>query len=275
MCSVQSVSRRRIRLVATDLDGTIVREDGSVSPGTLAAFDDAMAAGIRVVFVTGRPPRWMTGVTQATGHRGIAVCANGAYVYDLHTEQIVQTYPLDIRSARAAADRLQRVLPTPAFAIETADGFGHEPAYEARWKVEPLLSVGPVQELIDRPVAKLLVRDESLDGDRMLALARPALRDVAEVTHSNVNDCLLEVSALGVSKATTLEKLADSWGINADEVVAFGDMPNDLEMLRWAGSGYAMANSHPDVLAAVSLRAPTIHDDGVARVLQTLLASAP
>ncbi len=267
--------RRRIRLVATDLDGTIVREDGTVSPRTLTAFDEVMAAGIRVVFVTGRPPRWMSGVTEATGHRGVAVCANGAYVYDLQTEQIVKTFPLDISSALTAAERLQRVLPSPAFAIETADGFGHEPAYEARWKVDPLLSIGPVRELIDRPVAKLLVRDESLDGDRMLTLARPALRDVAEVTHSNVNDCLLEVSALGVSKATTLQKLADSWGIDAAEVVAFGDMPNDLEMLQWAGSGYAMANSHPDVLAAVSLRAPAIHDEGVARVLQTLLACAP
>jgi hydroxymethylpyrimidine pyrophosphatase-like HAD family hydrolase len=102
------------------------------------------------------------------------------------------------------------------------------------------------------------------------------LRQVAEVTHSNVNDCLLEVSAPGVSKATTLARLAASWDIAAAEVMAFGDMPNDLEMLRWAGEGYAMTNSHPEVLASVRLFAPTIHEDGVAQVLERLLeTSAP
>jgi len=260
-----------IRLVATDLDGTIVHADGSVSPRTLAAFEEATAAGIRVVFVTGRPPRWMAGIAAATGHHGLAVCANGAYVYDLREGSIVETFAMAADSARQAVDRLRAVMPSSAFGIETADGFGRELAYQARWKVDRLLAVGPIHDLLVRPVAKLLVRDESLDGDAMLKLARPVLRNVAEVTHSNVNDCLLEVSALGVSKATTLARLAMSWGISPAEVVAFGDMPNDVDMLRWAGTGYAMANAHPEVLAAVTNVAPTIYQDGVAVVLEALL----
>jgi Cof subfamily protein (haloacid dehalogenase superfamily) len=260
-----------IRLVATDLDGTIVHHDGSVSARTLAAFDAAAGAGIRVIFVTGRPPRWMAGIAEVTGHRGLAVCANGAYVYDLRAESIVESYPMSAANARRAVDQLRGVMPRSAFGIETGDGFGHERAYEARWKVDSLLAVGPIHDLLDRPVAKLLVRDETLDGDTMLQLARPVLRDVAEVTHSNVNDCLLEVSALGVSKATTLARLAEVWGIAASEVVAFGDMPNDVDMLRWAGSGYAMADAHSEVLAAVDNVAPTIHQDGVAQVLESLL----
>ncbi|HVQ18091.1 MAG TPA: HAD-IIB family hydrolase, partial [Actinomycetes bacterium] len=228
-----------IRLIATDLDGTIVHDDGSVSVRTLDALAAAEQRGIRVVFVTGRPPRWMAPVARATGHHGLAVCANGAYVYDLHEEVVTQTFAMTAASALAAVDRLVPLLPQAAFAIETTDGFAHEPRYEPRWAVHPLLAVGPITSLIDRPVAKLLVRDESLDGDTMLERARPALRDIAEVTHSNVNDCLLEVSALGVSKATTLAWLAEQWGITREEVVAFGDMPNDLDMLRWAGLGYA------------------------------------
>lgn len=261
-----------IRLIATDLDGTIVHDDGSVSVRTLAAFTAAMAAGVRVVFVTGRPPRWMAEVAEATGHRGLAVCANGAYVYDLHKESIVETFAMSAETARLVVDRVRGVMPESAFGIETADGFGHEPAYKARWKVDPLLAIGPIHDLLDRPVAKLLIRDESLDGDTMLLRARPVLLHLAEVTHSNVNDCLLEVSALGVSKASTLARLAASWGIGQDEVVAFGDMPNDVEMLRWAGTGYAMANAHPEVLAAVDNLAGTIHEDGVAEVLESLLA---
>jgi hypothetical protein len=260
-----------IRLIATDLDGTIVHGDGSVSARTLAVFEAAAAAGVRIVFVTGRPPRWMAEVADVTGHRGIAICANGAYVYDLRTENVVETFAMTAENARLAVDLLRGAMPSSTFGIETADGFGHEPAYQPRWHVQPLLAIAPIHELLDRPVAKLLVRDESLDGDTMLRRARPVLQEVAEVTHSNVNDCLLEVSALGVSKATTLARLAAQWGVSRDEVVAFGDMPNDLDMLRWAGSGYAMRNAHPEVLAAVDLVAAPIEDDGVAEVVEALL----
>ena len=262
-----------IRLIATDLDGTIVHEDGSVSERTLSAFASAIGAGVKVVFVTGRPPRWMAEVAEVTGHRGLAICANGAYVYDLHAEAIVETRAMTPETARSAVDQLRVVMPDSAFGVETPDGFGHEKEYAPRWDVNPLLTVAPVEELLDRPLAKLLVRDQTLDGDTMLQRARPVLKGIAEVTHSNVNDCLLEISALGVSKASTLARLAEFWAIDASEVVAFGDMPNDLEMLQWAGRGYAMANAHHEVLAKAGNVAPTIHDDGVAEVLNQLLAS--
>ena len=263
-------------LIATDLDGTIVHADGSVSDQTLAAFDKAAAAGVRVVFVTGRPPRWMAEVSEATGHRGIAICANGAYVDDMEFEEVTETFAMSPDVALAAADALRGVLPQPAFAVETLDGFGRESTYLPRWDVNPILAVAPIKELLDRPLAKLLVRDETLSGDEMLRRAKPVLVDLVEVTHSNVNDCLLEMSRLGVSKATTLAKLAADWGVDQEDVAAFGDMPNDLEMIRWAGHGYAMANSHPDVLAAADSIAPTIHEDGVATTVDALLrASAP
>lgn len=256
--------------MATDLDGTIVRHDGSISPRTRAALTAVQDAGIRVVFVTGRPPRWMHSVAEQTGHRGLAVCANGAYVYDLHSEAVVEQFPLSVEAALAAVRAVRSVLPQAAFGVESLDGFSHDERYTPRWDVGSP-RIAPVEALLDRPIAKLLVRDEESDGDTMLARARPALDGLADVTHSNVNDCLLEVSAHGVSKATTLEKLATKWGVRHDEVIAFGDMPNDVAMLRWAGLGYAVADAHAEVLAAVDHVTAGVEDDGVASVVERLL----
>ena len=108
-------------------------------------------------------------------------------------------------------------------------------------------------------------------GDDMLNAVTPALDSVVEVTHSNVHDSLLELSAPGVNKATTLAILAERWGIDRADVVAFGDMPNDVELLRWAGLSYAVGDAHPLALEAADKRAPSIADDGVAQVVERLL----
>ena len=262
-----------MRLVATDLDGTIVRRDGTVSARTVAALAAVEDAGIPLVLVTGRPPRWMRPVVEATGHHGVAICANGGVVFDLHTERILEAFLLPSDAGQEAVRRIRAVMPGAAFAVETGAGFAHDPDYRPRWASVPPLRVAPAEELVAVPVVKLLVRDEDSDGDAMLALARAALHGLVEVTHSNPQDCLLEISAPGVSKATTLARVAAEHGVEAADVVAFGDQPNDLPMLSWAGTGYAVANAHPDVLAAVPLHTGSVEDDGVAQVLENLLAS--
>jgi Cof subfamily protein (haloacid dehalogenase superfamily) len=260
------------RLIATDLDGTIVHADGSVSSRTMAALNRAMDAGVRVVFVTGRPPRWMHVVAVETGHTGIGICANGAYVYDMKTEQVVETFAMTAATATEAVRRVREVLPQAAFGMESLSGFAHDENYHPRWNPEPLIGVGAIENFLTDTVAKVLVRAEGTPGDDMLAAVAPVLDGVVEVTHSNVNDSLLELSAPGVNKATTLARLAERWGIGPQEVVAFGDMPNDAELLRWAGRGYAIGDAHPLALEAADERAPSIHDDGVAHVIEQLLA---
>jgi Cof subfamily protein (haloacid dehalogenase superfamily) len=262
----------RPRLIATDLDGTIVNHDGSVSPRVVEAFAAAMDVGIRVVFVTGRPPRWMPAIAEATGHSGVGICANGAFVYDMEAESVLETFAMSAGVAVDATRRVREVLPGAAFALETEVGFGHEPAYRPRWDAMTPAGVGPIAGLISGDVAKLLVRDDAVPGDDMLMAAQPALAGVVEVTHSDVTDSLLELSALGVTKGRTLARLASQWGIAQDEVVAFGDMPNDVDMLQWAGRGYAVGNAHPLVLEVADERAPSIDDDGVAQVVERLLA---
>jgi Cof subfamily protein (haloacid dehalogenase superfamily) len=262
----------RPRLVATDLDGTIVRSDGTISARTLAALDAVEAAGADVVFVTGRPPRWMDKVAAVTGHHGLAICGNGAVVYDLRSERIVDTHPMDVTAARKVAALIKAAVPDVCFAVETPTGFSHEPAYPPQERdVSVVHGIAPVEELLEGPVPvlKLLARHGSLAPDEFLTRTRAAAGEYAEFTHSS-KIALVEISALGVSKATTLAWYATRHGITADEVVAFGDMPNDLPMLAWAGQPYAVANAHPQILAAVPNHTASNDDDGVAQILEKL-----
>jgi hydroxymethylpyrimidine pyrophosphatase-like HAD family hydrolase len=215
----------------------------------------------------------MGGVVEATGHRGVGICANGAYVYDMHSETVLQTHGIAATSALTAVGAVRAALPGAAFGVESKDGFGHEPHYVPRWNPEPLLGVGPIEHFLSGTVAKLLVRDDSMTCDAMLERTSEVLDGIVEVTHSDSSDSLLELSALGVNKGSTLRQLATSWGIAAEEVVAFGDMPNDVPMLRWSGTGYAMGNAHRAALAAADDVIGTIDEDAVAVTLERLLAS--
>jgi Cof subfamily protein (haloacid dehalogenase superfamily) len=271
--SEQRVGEYGVRCVATDLDGTLVRTDGTISARTAAAIAAVESAGLDVVLVTGRPPRWMHPVAEATGHRGLAVCANGALIYDLHTERVVETFPLGLEAAADVVDSLRRAIAGVSFAVERGESFGHEPGYQTRYPMPAGVVIAPMDELLAAgPAVKILVRHGSLTADELLASASEALGQTATVTHSNVNDRLLEISAAGVSKASTLARLCEQRGILAAQVVAFGDMPNDLPMLEWAGTSYAVANAHPDVLAAVDHVTASNDEDGVAVVLEELLA---
>lgn len=265
-----------MRMVATDLDGTVVRSNGTISPRTLAAFDACLAAGVDIVFVTGRPPRWLADVVEQTGHRGFALCANGAVVYDLAQERVVRSHPIDRADVLEVRRRLLDAVPEATFALETLAGFRREEDYRPRWDTGQELLVGPVEDLLvdDPGVVKLLCRNESGTSDDLLLLAHDLLDGIAKPTHSNPNDTMLEVSALGVSKAAALSELASERGIDQSDVVAFGDMPNDLELLAWAGRGYAMTGGHPDAISAAPHLAPPCEEDGVAQVLEQLLSAA-
>jgi Cof subfamily protein (haloacid dehalogenase superfamily) len=263
------------RLIATDLDGTVLRSDGSVSERTVAALRAAESSGSMVVVATGRPPRWMRPVADALGHTGLAVCSNGAVVYDLHTDEVLEHTPISRDVVLAVAAAVRAAVREVTFAIETRDaGFGREASYPVAPDVElepDDMRVGSLDELVSDDVIKLLVRHADLDPGGLFAAARDVAGELAELTYSSRSG-LLEISAIGVTKAASLARIADQQGIRAEDAVAFGDMPNDLPMLAWAGRGYAMANAHPDVLDAAEHLAPSNDDDGVAQIVEKLLA---
>ena len=264
----------RPSVVATDLDGTIVRSDGTISDRTRRVLAAAEDAGAMVVFVTGRPPRWMTPIADAAGHRGLAICANGAFIYDLHSERVLEEFLIAPATAGEVADLLRAAIPDVSFAIERSDQFGHEPAYQPRWPVPEGSLVADMEALLSEPVAKLLVRHEELGPDVLLAKAQEVVEGLATLTHSS-RDGLLEVSAAGITKASTLEALCAEHGYGADDVIAFGDMPNDLPMLAWAGRAVAVANAHPEVLALVNEVTASNDEDGVAQVLEEVFGPTP
>ena len=263
------------RAVATDLDGTIVRSDGTISARTRAALSAAEAAGALVVIVTGRPPRWLDGIADQTGHRGLAICANGALVWDLHDERLVAAHPFQPEVVRDLAAQLRAAIPGLGFAVEAVDrGFAHEPDYRPRWTSDGDTVVAELETLLSAPVAKLLARHEGMSADELLARARDVVtEDIASLTHSS-RDGLLEISAAGITKASALAQLCAEHDIGPAEVVAFGDMPNDLPMLAWAGQGIAVANAHSEVLRAVDEVAASNDDDGVAQVLERWFAGS-
>ena len=259
------------RLVASDLDGTLLRSDLTVSARTRQVLARVERSGALFVMVTGRPPRWMAPVAEQTGHRGLAVCANGALVYDLHTERVVQSSLLTSGAAAEIVHALRRDVPGIAFAVEKAPvdgvpgGFARESAYIPRWDGE--VDVEDLEQMLSGGAVKLLARQEELGSDELLAYARASVGAHAECTHSS-SDGLLEISAAGISKASGLAALAEQWEVEAQDAIAFGDMPNDLPMLAWAGRSVAMADAHPAVLAAVDEVTGGNDDDGVAQVLE-------
>jgi len=262
-----------IELVATDLDGTLLRSDGTVSDRTRDAIAGAEAGGITVVMVSGRPVRWMHGVAEATGHHGVAICSNGAVRYDLATETILLHDPIVPTIGRLVVAALRAALPGVCFAVEQIDRFGREPAWELRGASRGVVElVAEAEVLVARDSTKILARLDHVDPDELVASAQHALGELATATHSSTWG-LVEISAAGVSKATGLERYAAQLGIDAAGVAAVGDMPNDLPMLAWAGRAVAVANAHPRVLAAADELTASNDDDGVALLLEAVLAA--
>ncbi|MFH9981603.1 Cof-type HAD-IIB family hydrolase [Streptomyces sp. NPDC017179] len=272
------------RLIATDLDGTLLRDDKSVSPRTIAALAAAEEAGIEVFFVTGRPARWMDVVSDHVHGHGLAICGNGAAVVDLHggpgAHRFVKVRELARETALDAVRLVREAAPGTMFAVEQTYGFHQEPAYPKLHMELPDV-LAPAEELLapggagtDQPILKILAHHPTLDPDAFLAVARLAAGEHVSITRSSPS-ALLEISGPGVSKASTLALSCAERGISQEEVVAFGDMPNDVEMLTWAGRSYAMGNAHAAAIAAASGRTVANNEDGVAVVIERLLGERP
>ena len=290
---------RGVRLIASDLDGTLLLSDGSVGQRTREALDRLSASDLDLIIVTGRPPRWISPIVEMTGHRGLGIAANGAVVLDLADGHVTEVFPMSGDDALEAVDRLRREVPGMVFAVERArpggrlaptggasydaldatladaTEFALADGYTPRWPVPPQTHVGPIEELVAAgDVVKILARPGEgapMDPEELYARGSRAIGDLAEVTHSGYGDSLIELSASGVTKATTLARVAASEGHGALHVVAAGDGPNDLPMLAWAGASYAMANAHPEVLDLATHVLPSNDDEGVADLIDAVL----
>ena len=261
------------RLIASDMDGTLLRSDDTVSDATVAELGRWRDAGVPFVLATGRPPRWMHRIREVLGF-GTAVCCNGSVLLDLEPMEIVDEAPLAPDALQAITAELRARQPTTWFAVEYGWQFRHEPVYRPRWDVDaPGVAVATLEEMTATPAAKLLARHGSMEPDAFVELIESVVGDRATVTHSST-DALAEISAPGVTKATGLATVAARHGIGPGDVVVFGDMPNDIAAFEWVraagGRAVAMAHAHPDLMAVATDVTGTNDDDGVAAFLASL-----
>ncbi|MDR2255709.1 MAG: HAD family hydrolase [Arthrobacter sp.] len=264
-----------MRLIATDLDGTIVRHDGTVSPRTAAALGAAREAGVLLVLVTGRPTRWLSGLREALGSLGTAICSNGAVVYDDDAGRVVEASVLPVGDLVTARERVLELAPDALFAAETVAGLHLEPGFAPSRADREGLAEEPfdAEALAAEGVVKLLARRPGGTCAGFERLVAPALEGLVSLTHSAPGVPLIEMAAPGVDKAVTLARHAARLGIDPADVVAFGDMPNDIGMLAWAGRGYAVGSSQPRVMEVADHVIGTVEEDSVAAVLEALLAA--
>jgi Cof subfamily protein (haloacid dehalogenase superfamily) len=255
------------RLVASDIDGTLIRADRSLSPRTLEVIE---ALPVPFVLVTGRPVRWLQQIYDQMPHPVPTVCANGAVIYDPIHDEILRADSLSVDLLLDVVKRLREAVPDVALAVEVEDGraFWYEKAWPMRWDGEhhKVRVLTAPEDLTSAPAVKLLARSATHDPDDFLELVSRTLGDVAVPTRSS-SSALVEISAAGVTKAAGLAWLCERDGIDASEVIAFGDMPNDIPMLSWVGRGVAVGNAHPAVKAVADAVAPANDEDGVARYL--------
>ena len=262
---------RAVRLVASDLDGTLLRSDGTVSSRTAAAVESVAAAGVHVVLVTARPPRWVRDVAGMLRCHPLVICSNGASVFDVTSGEVVAEHPIPKAAALEIVRRLRAVLAHVALAVESGLVTGYEPDYVGTWARPEDSVVADAEALLERPVCKLVFRHgEVEDHWKVMERVREVVGGLGEVTSSGP-DAPIEIAAPGVSKALGLEGVAGRLGVGAHDVLAFGDMPNDLPMLAWAGRSVAPANAHPDVLSVVDRVTSDCDHDGVAEVLEELV----
>ncbi len=263
------------RLIATDLDGTFLRPDGTVSAVNAAAAAKAAERGVPFVIATGRPARWLGVLDGLTTAHAQVIVSNGGAVVDLATRRALQQFPMTPAVVMTVAEQLRQAIPGTTFGVETAEGFGCEPTSPSRQRDEPGHLIGELPDLIAElgGVIKMLGFHPEVRSEPLTNLAAAVVGEQLTLTHASVRQSygMIELTAPGISKASTLALLCEELGIEAEDVIAFGDMPNDAEMLAWAGRGYVVANGHNSMKGCGFTEVASNNDDGVGRTILELL----
>ncbi|MFF1955961.1 HAD family hydrolase [Streptomyces sp. NPDC058220] len=260
------------KLVATDLDGTLLGEDHTVSARTREALAAATAAGAAHIIVTGRAVPWTRHILDDLGYDGLAVCGQGAQVYHAGEHKLLTSVTLDRQLAALAISKIEAEIGPLALAV-SRDGLDGDvlvgPGYRVQEGPLPALVVDDPAELWSAPLNKVYIQHPELDDDALALAARATAGSLVAVVMAGAG--VVEILPLGLSKATGLSLAARRLGVKAADTIAFGDMPNDIPMFGWARHGVAMANAHEDLKAVADEVTASNEDDGIAMVLEKLL----
>ncbi|OEJ95474.1 HAD family hydrolase [Streptomyces thermolilacinus] len=261
------------RLVATDLDGTLLRPDGTVSQRTRDALAAATAAGAAHIVVTGRSVPWTRAILDDLGYEGLAVCGQGAQVYHAGEHRLLTSVTLDRQLAGLALSKLEAEVGPLALAA-SRDGLDGEVLVGSGYAVQdgplPYLPLEDPADLWSAPLNKVYIQHPDLDDDALTAAARQVVGGLVDVVMAGAG--IVEILPLGLSKATGLSLAARRLGVKAADTIAFGDMPNDIPMFAWARHGVAMADAHDDLKAVADEVTAASDEDGIAVTLERLLS---
>lgn len=264
---------RPARLLAVDIDGTMLRSDGSLSPRVLNALWSAVDAGIHIVPATGRPMAVATDVVETSGLDDFWIFANGAITRHLGRNELIRAFWMERAVVVELLDRIRRALPQARFAVEFATTMAYEAGFENvvpnEPPVPPTADLGAELERVSDPIQKLLVFDDTIGLEQVWDEVNSAAEGLSVPSYSGLP--FVELAPERVTKATALELLAGDLGLSVDEVGAVGDNHNDVAMLEWAGTGYAMGNANRVIQASADVVLPANDDDGLAVLLEKML----
>ncbi|WUH95858.1 Cof-type HAD-IIB family hydrolase [Streptomyces sp. NBC_00433] len=258
------------RLIATDLDGTLLRSDATVSRGSRDVLAAVAAKGAAHIVVTGRSVPWTRHVLDDLGYEGLAVCGQGAQVYDAAAGRLLTSVTLDRQIAALSLAKIEAEV-GPLAVAASRDGLAGDvligPGYVYNPEL-PVIRISGTDELWAEPINKLYIQHPELSDDELTQVAEDVAGDLVSATMAGAG--IVELLPLGLTKATGLSLAARRLGVTAAETIAFGDMPNDLPMFGWAGYGVAMANAHPELKRAADEVTASNDEDGIVPVLTRL-----
>jgi 5-amino-6-(5-phospho-D-ribitylamino)uracil phosphatase len=263
------------RMVAIDLDGTLLSSRKTITPKTHTAIRHALAAGVKVVLATARPPRSVRAYYEALKLNTPTANYNGALIWDEVRRKALEHVPLEAAVARKVIDWGRKQYPELMVSVEIldkwyTDHYSDLPEYmtETAKQFTPDF-IGPLDAFLKTPITKLMLLGEP---GRIVELEKEiAVKFVREVTQTRSDSYLLQLMNPKTSKAGAVKKIAEMMGIQAEEVLALGDAPNDVDMLEWAGMAAVPENAWPEAKAVADMVVPSNDEDGVAVALTKLV----
>jgi Cof subfamily protein (haloacid dehalogenase superfamily) len=262
-----------VRLVATDMDGTLLDPVGSVSPRTIAAVAAARSVGVHVIPVTGRPPEALWDLAALAGLGPLGVCSNGAVIVDLERREVIDVEGFHPDAAATWVRRVRQAVPAARMAIDGLASFYHETGFIetlAGWE-QPVQEVADILSVADRECIKVIARVPGTTAPELIEVLAGIADGAGHVTSSGLD--WVDIGPPGVSKATGVGRICDSLGVTAGEVLAIGDNYNDLSLLAWAFVAMAPANAVAEILTVAHRVLPANADDGVALLLEELIST--
>lgn len=262
-----------VRLVACDLDGTLIAADNRLSDRVSTAVAHALDVGVWVVAVTGRPWQWTLDLAREHKLLPTAVVSNGAALVDVESGVVEHTGLAD-GAVLGLMERIRSKVPGVTFAVDGIGFMAIEPGFtDPTYLVGSPIHVGDLTEHVAEGVIKLICRVEGLPAVDLAAAIDHDVTDGAAVPYHGAGEWV-ELLPDGVSKASGLAVVCERLGVPVGDVVAVGDSWNDIPMLTWAGTGVAMADAADHVREVADRIVPSASDDGVAVLLESLLDGA-